>query len=177
MGGWGCSGTIVSKGFGYPNKIDYCGYDEYAPEVPTVILDGYESGSSQGWGDTLGDNVIIRRRNEIIIYKRVIRNRRWIEFNGKKILCDEEDVPEGYETLDFEEKNEFSITVYNLQNKTKCVYSVKPEQEYIPYNERDIERYINMPNENLYPTRYSEWCSENEKTSSETKDYDDGLPF
>ena len=45
------------------------------------------------------------------------------------------------------------------------------------YNERDIERYINMPNENLYPTRYSEWCSENEKTSSETKDCDDGLPF
>ena len=177
MGCWGCGGTLVSKGFGYPNKIDYCGYDEYPPEVPTVILDGYESGSSQGWGDTLGDNVIIRRRNEIIIYKRVIRNRRWIEFNGKKILCDEEDVPEGYETLDFEEKNEFSITVYNLQNKTKCVYFVKPEKEYIPYNERDIERYINMPNENLYPTRYSEWCSENEKTSSETKDCDDGLPF
>ena len=48
---------------------------------------------------------------------------------------------EGYETLDFEEKNEFSITVYNLQNKTKCVYFVKPEKEYIPYNERDIERY------------------------------------
>lgn len=78
-----------------------------------------------------------------------------------------------YETLDFEEKNEFSITVYDLQNKTKCVYSVKPEKEYIPYNERDIERYINMPNENLYPTKYSEEV----KMSSEKSDYDDGLPF
>lgn len=156
MGGWGCGGIIVSKGFGYPDKIDYCGYDEYAPEVPTVILDGYESGSSQGWGDTLGDNVIIRRKKEIIIYKRVVRNRRWIEFNGKKILCDEEDVPEGYETLDFEEKNEFTVTVYNLERKTKCVYCVKPEKEYVPYNERDIEKYINMPNENLYPISGSE---------------------
>ena len=150
MRGW-AGGTLISKGFGYPEKIDYRCYEEYALEVPTVILDGYESGSSQGWGYTLSDDVIIRRKKEIIIYKRVVRNRRWIEFNGKKVLCDEEDVPKGYETLDFEEKNEFSITVYDLENKTKCVYYVKPEKEYVPYKERDIEKYINMTNENLYP--------------------------
>ena len=30
MGGWGCGGTLVSKGFGDQKEPDYCGYDEYS---------------------------------------------------------------------------------------------------------------------------------------------------
>ena len=174
MGGWGCGGTLVSKGFGYQKEPDYCGYDEYPLRIPTIILDGFENGSTQGWGDSHIDNVIVKRDHEIVVYKRTIRWRRWIEFNGKKVLCDEEDVPEGCKTLDFEKKNEIIAIVYDLESKTKCVFKMDPVKEYVPYDERDIKKYLDASSENLYPTSRP---METMSISSEKQKDDNDLPF
>ena len=142
MGGWGFSGTIKSKGFEYEKDPCCLGYDEYPLKVPEVFLEGLESASTQGWGDYWWDDVVLKRENEIVVYKRQFTKRRWIELEGKRILCDEEDVPDGCETLGIEYANNFSIIVYNLQTKTKCVYNVFPKKEHVPFNERDVRKYL-----------------------------------
>lgn len=142
MAGWCTEGRITSKEFEIKKNPRFCDFDEYNLEVPTVILENYCSSSTQGWGDFHTDDIIVKRSNEIIKIENKITYKCWIEFNGKEMFVDEYDVPNNLTVLGKSAFNTFKITVYNLVNKTKCNYKVICEKEDVPYNERDIEKYM-----------------------------------